>query len=146
MSSTHDTRSINLTRTFLLHLFADGREISDADLRALLGVAPGSAWDGSLLDVALNSLGADGSIQATQDGPQRYYRSAPAARSNVPSRTFVPTPEQAYGDPLLSAAWHMGLTEERVIDLLVKRNAERVGEMMQWAGASATPFRVVKGG
>ncbi len=43
-----------------------------------------------------------------------------------PSAPFKPTDEQAQTSPLLLAAYHQGLTERQVIDLLFRESQERL--------------------
>ncbi len=132
----HDPRLVNLARTFLVNLFADGRPMHAADLAELFG-PPGRSPFG----LAITALLADGVLVSDGD----VCRAGSATPSAQPSRTFQPTPEQAHGDPLLAAAFRMGLTEGEVIALQVAQMAEMRAERVRRLETMATPFSVVAG-
>lgn len=132
----HDPRLVNLARTFLASIFADGRELQIVDLASILGIVSPMRGERSPFGLALTSLLADGSLKMN-DG---RYRAACARRpANLqPSRTFLPTSEQAHRDPLLAAAFHMGLDEAQVIELQADRIDGAMTYLMKLALSSTT--------
>ncbi len=62
---------------------------------------------------------------------------APPSRDG--SLTFVPTPEQAYNDPLLAACHSAGLSESQVIELQRIQREELMRQLLRRAELTTTP-------